>query len=309
MSIAMNLDLAKARSFIDEGEAHIEALLGADSRDPEALRLKLALATETAIQLQWDGKYKESIDVARNALAIADPDENGAPEARREALSRRARLLDIFAEGHYYTDEIAASEAPYREAVVILQQLAKEEPYSLKAMRMLSRGEWALAAILIELKPSKAAEAETLLAGALERSKELRLLEPADKEALRADSVVASTYAQALGALGRLEEAEGRLKDVVATRLGLWNEDPANWGIARDYVISVWALGDTQLLRRATSRACASYATSLDVLERMRKAGRLAKLDEETTLRPINEKIAKYCPASAVAGQRVSQSP
>lgn len=295
IAIAMNLDLAKARSFIEEGGEHVEALLKDRPDDPDALRLKLSLATESAIQLQWDGKYQESIEVARSALAIADPDENGPPEARREAMRRRARLVDIFAEGHYYADDIAASEEPYREAVRILRQLAAEEPYSLKAMRMLSRGEWALAAILIELKPPKAAEAERLLAGALERSRELRLLEPADKEALRADSVVASTYAQALAALGRLEEAEGMLKDVAATRLKLWNETPENWGIARDYVISIWALADTQVLRQAIPRACASYATSLDVLERMRKAGRLAKLDEETTLQPINEKVAKYC--------------
>lgn len=302
MSIAMNMDLTKSRAFIEEAEQHVDALWKTEPGSNEAVRLRQQLATETAIQLQWDGKYKESIEIARGALAIPDGDLQGKPEQRREALRRRARLLDIFAEGHYYTGEIAASEEPYREGLKILRELADEEPYSLKSSRMLSRGEWALAAILLELGPSRAREAEQLLAGALARSKEMRLLEPADKEAVRAESVVASTYAQALAALGQLEQAEVMLKDVVAARLALWNETPENWGIARDYVISVWALGDTQIQRGATSRACASYATSLDTLERMRTAGRLAKLDEETTLRPIQEKVTRYCPGAASAG-------
>jgi len=106
-----------------------------------------------------------------------------------------------------------------------------------------------------------------------------------------------------------VEEAEARLQDVAATRLSLWNDDPGNWGIARDYVISVWALGDTQIRRRATSRACSNYETSLDVLERMRKAGRLTKLDEETTLHPINENFVKHCSAGTAAGQRPLQTP
>jgi serine/threonine protein kinase len=302
IAVAMKLDLEKARLFIEEGERHVQALLEAEPGSPEALRLKLALAIETGIRLQWDGKYQESIEVARNALAIPDPDEHGTPEQRREALRRRSSLLDIFAEGHYYTNDLAASVKPYREALEILRQLASEEPYSLKSLRMLSRGEWALAAVLLELGPDEAVEAERLLADALARANELRLLEPADREAVRNESTMASTYAQALAALGRLEEAESRLKEVVATRLGLWNEAPENWGIARDYVISLWALGDTQILRRANGRACASYAESLVVLERMRKAGRLAKLDEETTLQPIQANVAKHCADRRTAG-------
>ncbi len=87
---------------------------------------------------------------------------------------------------------------------------------------MLMREEWALGAILIELGPSRAPEAERLLADGLARAKEVRLLEPADKEAVRNESVMASTYAQALAALGRLPEAEKMLGDAAATRLQLW---------------------------------------------------------------------------------------
>lgn len=294
-SIAMNLDLAEARRVLDQGEAHIDALLKAQPTDQEALRLKLGLAYERAAQLQWDGKYSESKDAAHEALAIPDPDMRGPPEQRREALRRRARLLDVFAEAHYYLNDLAGSEAPYRECLEVLNDLLKEEPYSLKALRMLARGEWALGAILIELGPSRAPEAERLLADALARAKEVRLLEPADKEAVRNESVMASTYAQALAALGRLGEAEKMLDDAAATRLQLWHESPENWGIARDYVIAVWALGETQILARAPSRACTSFATALGMLDRMRKADRLTKLDEETTLQPIEKKVALHC--------------
>jgi eukaryotic-like serine/threonine-protein kinase len=304
--IGMNLDVKDASRVLDEGEAQLEPLMRA--RDPAAVPLKLDLASERALALQWDGKYAESIEVARKAMQIPDADLDGSPEKRRAALRRRVRLLDIFAEGHYYTNEIDASVAPYRESLAIVRDLAKEEPLSLSALRMVSRSEWALGAVLIELSPPQAKEAEQLLAAALQRSKELRVLEPANKEAIRTESVFASTYAQALGALGRLDEAESRLKDAVQTRFDLWQASPENWGIARDYVISVWALGDTQIRRRATGRACDSYAIAVDMLERMRKAERLTKLDEETTLRPIQEKVAQYCEGKpSIAGRPGSE--
>ncbi len=213
-SIAMNLG-SRLRATGDRAGAtvQIKEQLRLRPGDPEALRLEIGLAQERAAQLQWDGKYAESKDGAQAALAIPDPDINGAPEKRRDALRRRARLLDIYAEAHYYLNDLPASEGPYRECLEILHGLAMEEPYSLRALRMLMRGEWALGAILLELSPPRAQEAERLLADALARAKELRLLEPADKETVRNETVMLSTYAQALAAIGRLEEAETMLRD------------------------------------------------------------------------------------------------
>ncbi len=128
------------------------------------------------------------------------------------------------------------------------------------------------------------------------RAKEVRLLEPADKEAVRNESVMASTYAQALAGLGRLGKAEKMLSDAAAHSDCSYGTSRRRTGASRATTSSrCWALGDTQILARAPSRACASYATALGMLDRMRKADRLTKLDEETTLQPIEKKVALHC--------------
>jgi hypothetical protein len=295
MSMATELDLAAAARSLDDAEKALASVTGTNPQDAEAQGLALDLAVERAAHLQWGAKYDESIKVARQALRRERHEPAETPVARRAAVRRHARLLDILAESMYYAGDRVGAEAPYREQYRLLRGLAEEEPQNLRAARAFMRAGWALGSTLLELGKERAREAERLLSESHALAGRLRVLEPDDKDLIRMESVSAASEAQALAALGKAEQGLPILEQAVGARRLLWKEAPQDWAVARDYAVSLKELGDTRLLAHQPVSACANYRESLNVFARMRAAGRVPKLDEDYTLKPLNESVARTC--------------
>ena len=301
LSMGTELNLEATRTALDDAQRVLSPLVSARANDADARGLAIDLAVERAAQLQWEAKYAESLNVARDALRLEAPalksarDVNASPASRRAAIRRHARLLDIFAESTYYAGNVAAAEAPYREQYELLRGLAEEEPQNLRAARAYMRAGWALGSTLLDSGKHRAQEAERYLAASHELAKQLLLLEPDDKDLLRAATVSAASEAQALALLGRPDKGVPMLQQAVSARQKLWHAAPSDWAVARDYAKALQELGDTRVLARQISDACSNYREALDVFERMRAAGRLAKLDEGYTLKPLNENLGRHC--------------
>jgi len=154
------------------------------------------------------------------------------------------------------------------------------------------RAGWALGSTLVVLGAQTAPEAHTILARSLAQADALITLEPDDQDLLRMRSVTAVAAGQALAALGRFPEAIALLEGAVHQREALWDETSADWAIARD-VAAGWDLfGEILLQARQNTRACEAFHRSQHIFARMRSAGRLTKLDEDTTQTELRQLVA-----------------
>ena len=297
--ISIALDTEAAERALHGAESTLATVLAADPTDPEAHGLLLDLAVERAALLQWQGHYDESITLAREALSRQSTSpgahwSGSAPEAPldREAIRRRGRLLDILAESTYYGVSAAASEAVYREHYALLKDLTESDPRNLRDARAFMRAGWALGSTLVALGAQKAPEAHTILTESLAQADALITLEPDDQDLIRMRSVTAVAAGQALAALGRFPEAITLLENAVHQRETLWNEESADWAIARDVAAGWDMFGEVLLQARQNTRACQAFHRSQDIFTRMRSAGRLTKLDEDTTQTELRRLVA-----------------
>ena len=226
----------------------------------------------------------------------------GPPEERREARRRRARLLDIFAEGHYYTNELAASEAPYRESLQIVRDLAKEEPHSLTRCGCSCAVSGRSARSCSRSAPSAPARpsASGGLTGPRRRRFACSSLRTKRRSERVGDGVDLCAGARGARPGGRGgSHAERRGADAPRSLEGIAGKLGRRAGL-RHFGLGAGRHADQGARALARLR---ELRHAVDMLERMRKAGRLAKLDEETTLQPIQEKVAQYCEGkSASAG-------
>jgi len=293
MTTAVALDLEATKRNLDEAQAALAPWRAKDPSDQEARDLAIDVALERLAQYFWQGKYQEAITVSKEGLSLQAPVTPTDRDTRREALRRRARLLDGLAEAVYYTGDLQAAEGYYREHYELTRQLAEEEPQNLHAVRMYMRGLWALGGTLLEMGPNRQVEAEQLLSKSVKLADELRVLEPDDRDLLRMRSIFAAAEAQALAGVGRPKEAVPLMEDAVRQRRALWNEASGDWGIARDVATSLDLFGDVLISARETKRACEVYQQSLDVFEQMRAAGRLTQLDQDTIQKDVREAMAR----------------
>jgi serine/threonine-protein kinase len=304
LSTAVALDLDATRRSLDAAEVALAPWRAKDPADQEARDLAIDLALERVAQLFWQGKYTEAVAVARGGMALAPSVMPTDPDAHREAVHRRARLLDVLAESTYYTGDLPAAEATYREQYMVLGKLAEQEPQNLRTMRMYARAGWALGGTLLEMGPSRQAEAEQLLSKSLQLTDNLQMLEPDDRDLMRMRSVIAAAEAQALAGVGRAKEGVPLMEEAVRQRRALWNEASGDWAIARDVATSLDLFGDLLISAHDTRRACTVYQQSLDVFEQMRAAGRSTPLDEDTIQKDVHESMARHCVGVAATAAR-----
>jgi serine/threonine-protein kinase len=301
ITTAVALDLKATQRNLDAAEAALAPWRAKHPNDQEARDLAIELILERVPQLFWQGKYTEAVALAREGISLEAPVTPTDRDARREALRKRARLFDVLAESIYYTGDMAAAEATYREHYKLMKQLWEEEPQNLRSERMYARALWALGGTLLEMGPDRQVEAEQLLAPALKLTDNLRLLEPDDKDLLRMRSVIAAAEAQALVGVGRPKEGVPLMEEAVRQRRALWNAASGDWAIARDVATSLDLFGGVLLSARDVKRACAVFQESLDVFGQMRAAGRITQLDEDTIIKDVRQQITKNCAAGATA--------
>ncbi len=304
LAVGSELNLTAARQAVDTASARLEEVLKENPTDEEARGLQLDVAVARTSLLQWQGKYAESVRAAREALgqgfaldsATSEQDLSGdavAVPPDRSSVLRRARLIDLLAEGTYYGGDPAAAEAPYREQLALLERLSARMPQDIGVSRQLERAQWALGTTLLELK--RAREAEQILGQAVTIIERLRILEPDDQDLARSASIAANAHAQTLAALGRFSEAVPVLQRSVEARHLLWERAPSDWSAARDYAITTAGLADVLADAGDIPSACTHYRETLITFDRIRSAGRLAKLDEDYALPRIQQGLQRHC--------------
>jgi tetratricopeptide (TPR) repeat protein len=291
-----DLDFKAARVLLGQASALTGGLLKANPADAEAAGLWLDIAVQDAGTYEWQGQYARAIEAARAALARPTPTAT-TRDAQRVAGLRRARLLDIFAEGVYYGGDPVGSEIPYREEYELLRALSAAEPQNVGISRRFMRAGWALGTTLVDIERWR--EGERILADARALGERLQLLEPEDRDLVRMVEITTSAHAQALSALGRFSEARPLLETALHARRQLWNEAPQDWSRARDYALAQQALADMWADAGDSSNACATYDASLATFARIHAAGKGAQLDQDYSLPNIYARVKPLCPALA----------
>ena len=297
---SLDEDFPAAQRSLEHAKTLLEQASGAVSSNDEASHaeltaLQIEVTAERADLLLWQGRYAESIAMVKTALATLD----GLPPPRttermRAARLNRVRLLDIYAENHYYTEDYATAEKAYRDELDVVSRSRAEEPDDLAVTRRFMRAEWALAEDLLELK--QPVEAERLLRDAVSIADTLRLFEPHDRDLERTAVVMLTAHARSLTALNRHREAVPLLERGVAMRRHLWDQSPGDWGSARDYAMGLGSLADGLLAANDMPGACRAYAETLATLDKIRAAGHLAQLDEDHVTRIARERQSQHCP-------------
>ena len=290
---ALQSDFGAAGQALASATARLDEAQRAAPDSPEVQSLRSDLAVEHADTLQWQGKYAESMQVAQAALAQLDSRPSATPEQRTATMLVRTKLLDIYAESLYYTEDAQRSVAAYREEMELLKNAYATQPDDLPMARRFMRSEWALGEALLETHGVP--EAEQLFTDAARIAKELQLLEPRDRDLARTGIVITTAHARALSALGRFPEALPLLEQSTAARKRLWDEAPQDWSAARDYAIGLASLGQGRLEAKEMRSGCGAYAESLAVFDRIRAAGKSAQLDEDHTVRLSKDALARSC--------------
>ncbi len=288
LGLAVDAEPVEAERALVEAARLLEPLAAAGTA--EAAELLIEEAALRAEALQWRGRYAESVEVARTALAR--PAWSGKEDARAAAL-RRARLLDLVAEGTYYGGDAAGAEAPYREQYALLADLAAREPHDLDVARRLQRAGWALGTTLVELR--RPAQAEPILAASATLADDLRRLDPEDRELARAKTVIDAAHAQAMAALGRWDAALPLLRAVAESRGAESAAAPADFGLLRSYAVARAMLADAYADAGRSSLACPEYALAVGAFERLDSVGKLSQLDRDHGLRLARERQAAFC--------------
>jgi serine/threonine-protein kinase len=285
--------LNRAKALLEE--ASRAPSTSATASDAAVTALQVEVTAERADTLLWQGRYPDSIAMAKAALSTLDASPPPATrELERAARLNRVRLLDIYAENHYYTEDYATAEKAYREELDVVSRSRAEEPDDLAVTRRFMRAEWALAETLLETK--KAVEGERLLRDAVSIADTLRTFEPRDRDLERTAVVILTAHARSLTALSRHGEAVPLLERCVELRRHLWDQAPGDWGAARDYAMGLGSLADGLAAAKDIPGACRAYADTLATLDKIRAAGHLAQLDEDHVTRIARERQAQYCP-------------
>ncbi len=246
---------------------------------------------------EWQGRYADAAALARAALA----DITRSPAPGQAAKLREARASDLLAEATFYGGDEPGAEAPYRREMAVMEEVARLSPADPTVLRALATSRWALGTTLLSIR--KAKEALPVLDAGVGEAERLVAFDASDQDAKRTLRITRIARAQALAAVHRYPEAIGLLRDQVAERRTVWLDGGGKAEAARDYAISLSALGDVEADARRRAEACADYARSQEAFEAIRRQGRLTDLDRDYALGKLRQQTGKLCGAQASAAR------
>jgi len=266
--------LSEARGLIFDPAAPIAHLQREWHAEMAALRI-------------WQGRYPEAVAAARAGLAAPQPKDP------RVAMLTEAVLQDLVGEGAYYADGAKAAVAPYRVGMALLEEASRRWSEDPIIRRQLPRARWALGATLIEA--GDVAEAAAILKRGAAEAHAVVAFDPADADAIRAADLSDTAYAQALSAMGRPEQAVPILAQAAEARRRRMEGRPDIVMYARDYGVSLAALGDAEAAAGRVAQACGRYAAAEGVFGDLRRTGRYAALDDTGSLKLLRQSQARWC--------------
>jgi len=288
----VGMDLARLLLGYDHELSRADALLVAAGKDitaagPEGARLRGEWLTNRAMLRGWQNRYADAIADARAAMREALPVE---PQA---AALLSARMEDVLAESLFYNGDREGAVEPYRSQLAILAKAMERWPESRKVRRDFARATWALGTTLIDL--GRSGEALPLLEQGRAVAHANAAQDRDDADAERIKGIVEIAYAQALGGVGRADEAISVMNASVERRRAEWQARPGEAMRLRDYTIGIAALGDLLAEHGHVALACRTYADAEARFDDLRRAGKLVEADQAYSLRLLEEAQARYC--------------
>src|SRR6185369_2742799 len=251
-----------ARKILDRARDLQRQLLESGEVALELLRSEALGLTELALTLSLQGDNKAALAAAErardimSALLVRQPNE---PHWWHDHGVNYLRIGDIkLAAG-------ARGEAmdSYRDAVVIFEKLAADEPDSVLWQRSLTTGQNKIAFVLEASGHAEEALAiENKSFAVIER---LAAAKPTDRSLQRDLAVQNNRIGDLLINLGRREEALAAFRRSIAIDERLVAADPADTTSQRDLSISNDRIGNVQLAMGRAEDALASYRKSLAI--------------------------------------------
>ncbi len=285
------LERVRLAAWMQADEAGAEALSRAASASVAAAGGDRALRLEEAMVLAelrgWQGRFAEQAALADRALGWL-----GSPAGRERQLDR-LRMLELKAEAIYYQGRPVAALAVYRDQLALADALRRRWPLDNAILTRALLAAWDCGTTLLDLK--RHAEALPYLARAERDAVAALAFDPADAEARRRLRVTRNSYAQALGLLGRTDEALARLGDVRADDAGLLGADPSPRH-ARDLVFDHTLIGEALNAGGRRAEACAADRRALDLYADLGRRKLLMGVDTVGNMRLLEERIARNCP-------------
>ena len=266
--------LAEARKLMD--------------RDPDVpALLQSQYFTELANAQEWGGDYPAGIAAARRADALLP-----ATEAR-DVLLQRATAQDLLAEGIYYSQPQKLAIAPYRYALTLLERAHALYPGDQIVVRKLARAQWALSTTLVDNGDPK--EALALIEQWSVGVRQVLAFDPADQDARRMLRISENARAQALAAVGRVDEALLLYKANIAERRTLWEARPTDALRLRDYMVAVKGLGDMETQFGHGTDGCTTYRDARRLIAQISATGRLTGMDTTSVVGDLAQREKKFC--------------
>lgn len=290
------LDQAHLTVLVDNDFAATDRLL-AEARglifDPKSPMpaLQRRWYGEMAGLRQWQGRYPDSLEAARQGLAAPNP---GDP---LEALLAEANLYDLLAETTYYAGRPREAVAPYQRRMALVEEAARRWPGDPRVTRLLPRSRWALGLTLLDVNRAK--EAAPILAKGVAEARAVADFDRSDADAERAAEMLDDAQAQNFAGLGQPQAAIPILARTVERRRQRMVAQPQVTMHARDYMVALLALGDVEAPAGRRAEACAHYDQAETILTELRRSGRYAALDDSASVKLLGESRAKWCAGPA----------
>lgn len=287
----IELELANNADMVEEDDPsalrHLTRAKGWIARIPSPDPLMIAQYETIASTIaQWKGDGPAAVRTARRAQSVLAADPSVI------ALLRKSTAAELEGDGVYFADK-AGSITQYRQSMMFAEQAVAVRPGDYAARRRLAITHYDVGTMLTLF--GSPAEGLKLLQQASDEERALMLFEPDDDNLKRSFTIVERARAIALAGTGQVDRALALMAALVAETKRIWVAHTHEYRRMRDYAVFEMGLANLQLQYKRTAEACASYARSQAIFERMGKEGHLSAVDRKTQLGGIMTKRRENC--------------
>ena len=288
----VQIERARLAVWMQADERRAETLLRTAEQSLAPLRARApALAREHAMVLAdlkgWQGRFAEEAVLADRALALL-----GADGSAYLALDR-ARMTGTKAEALYYLGKPAAALPLYGARLTAMEALHRRLPDDNFVLTRLVLAQWDYGTNLLGLR--RFAEAVPVLDEARTRAQTALAFDPSDQETRRMVRVTRNAYAQAVGFVGRTDEALNLMEAVRRDDERTLAASPSPRR-ARDLVYDYTLIGETLDAAGRRAAACAADTVTLSLYRDLERRRLLMAIDSANNIKLARERAARNCP-------------
>lgn len=289
LSTNADQNLEEAAVYLTSAQEQLAQLPdGAETR-----RLRVLSFVQAADLANWTSDYAGGIrnaDAALAALAQMPDSERVSNEMRDAEL----RVRTFHGDALYYQQKPQEAAAIYREVIALAVAWLSEQPASMQARRHVIVARWNLGTTLLGEDQAEEALRELNAAAAL--TPELVAFEPADDNAIRTETILLLSRAQAQVATGDVENGLRTARAQVEKRREQHTANPDVAEYARSYAVTLASLGDLLAETNQIDKACPVFDQANGLFEDLQKRNRVAQFDTSTGgWAMLRDSMKKYC--------------